>query len=589
MLPSTPPKLRKISLSIPKLSNTSPNTCIVNEIIPSDKKKALEKGAGTLSSGIVPPVYGATSQNAETGVSPDSHAEEAASPQKGVEKPKVVADVIIPDGKVVHTSRIKKNVLKLIKLNKYSKIYIINCFFLLVSMLCGVFVNILFNTLEDVPSYSSFVSSGNIMIAGFIILFFALDAVFRENEFQMVLFIVVCCAITLVMIGNSILKTVELIRLFVQHQEWIRALQFVLNSTFSILVILSLTIFIGLAYPVYKSFGWKLFKVVGTNKTLLRAFKIYNIWITILKADMVLTIDLSLLNLFFAPSESWGWFFAVFFTLLFHLIGYLIVLPVFRFAARHEIRLLFVAALCYQLLFPIWLAGKTLQTIIFLFITGEAYQNPWRHLPVGMANWSIDILFSYGYMGGLSVVGLIFRGMVLFFSILVLIHMKKGLREIFVQRELYGKAKRKKRREIIIGKRKERKRHKKKKKRDKIKQDMATKMASQIGVRGDFSGVLGISTSASDRDGRNTGINASMAARARAATVVMATTKDGATVPVVVDADVDLSETDDDLSKSDRFSSSDSSESEENYEDEVLALEIQQEQERRQQHRRNII
>lgn len=381
---------------------------------------------------------------------------------------------LVEEQKVIYKNDLVKNWNKLLNLNRYSKIYVINCLVLIVLVTAAVTSNVVFNTLLDIPSYSSFVSSCNLIVASVIILYFALDAIFRENEFQMILFIVVICSITLAMLGNTIYNTISLVKDYIDTQNIRHIIQCIINLAISVLVIISQSTFIALALPIYRSFGWKIFKVVGTDRVLIRCFQVYNLWVTILKADIALTIDLSMLNLAFAPSVTVEWLVIVSLFIIFHLIGTFVVLPLKIFAAKNEYRILFLLCMAYWLIWTVWLTGKTVQTVVFTFITGEAYQNPWRVF-LGARNaglWSISVGFSYLYMGGLSAVNVVFRVLEFILAIMVFFNFGKGLKDIFKDRKKHGKDKAERRNQLKLKMKKAQTRAKKKRQRDRARSEM---------------------------------------------------------------------------------------------------------------------
>eukprot|EP00817_Percolomonadidae_sp_ATCC50343_P007040 CAMPEP_0117428510 /NCGR_PEP_ID=MMETSP0758-20121206/8198_1 /TAXON_ID=63605 /ORGANISM="Percolomonas cosmopolitus, Strain AE-1 (ATCC 50343)" /LENGTH=342 /DNA_ID=CAMNT_0005214899 /DNA_START=387 /DNA_END=1415 /DNA_ORIENTATION=- len=279
------------------------------------------------------------------------------------------------------------------------------------------------------------------------------------------------------MVINTIYNTVLLVTEYIATKDIKHIIEMALSLFFSSLVIISQSTFIALAYPIYRSFGWKLFKVVGTDRVLIRCFRIYNLWVTILKADVALTIDLSLLNLAFAPSVTIAWFVIVAVFIVVHLFFNLILVPIKLYAAKRENKWLFIPCILFWLIWTLWLTGKTIQTIIFVFITGEAYQNPWRIL-LGERNaglWSISIGFSYMYMGGLSVVNILFRIAEFILSILVLINFNKGLSSTFKEVKERNKKKKEKRTALKEKIKKEITRKKRKKQRDKARNEVKRK------------------------------------------------------------------------------------------------------------------
>lgn len=120
------------------------------------------------------------------------------------------------------------------------------------------------NYSQQTPSYSSTVFSALIILTSVSVFYFALDAVINENEFQLFGFL-------LMTLGMTARITYQLVNVY--YLTGIRNLfkYFILVPA---VIMYSCQIgFFIIVFPVYKSFGWKLYYRVGTSPELSGKYK----------------------------------------------------------------------------------------------------------------------------------------------------------------------------------------------------------------------------------------------------------------------------------------------------------------------------
>jgi hypothetical protein len=103
--------------------------------------------------------------------------------------------------------------------------------------------------------------------------YFAFDSVIYENTFELFGFSIA-----------SVVMSVGLIYGIIQeyHRYEVLITSSVVLGFQSIQLLLLL--------PLYNSFGWRLYRIIGTDEKLVRMYKLYCFFITLVKVDVLLTL-----------------------------------------------------------------------------------------------------------------------------------------------------------------------------------------------------------------------------------------------------------------------------------------------------------
>jgi hypothetical protein len=118
--------------------------------------------------------------------------------------------------------------------------------------------------------------------------YFAFDSVIYENTFELFGFSIA-----------SVVMSVGLIYGIIQeyHRYEVLITSSVVLGFQSIQLLLLL--------PLYNSFGWRLYRIIGTDEKLVRMYKLYCFFITLVKVDVLLTLLVLLMGLFFVQFDWW--------------------------------------------------------------------------------------------------------------------------------------------------------------------------------------------------------------------------------------------------------------------------------------------
>ena len=131
----------------------------------------------------------------------------------------------------------------------------------------------------------------NVLFSALILLYFAIDAAVDENEYQLFSFVLVSLLVLLRVVYSFVaantLKSHK--RAYDPH---------VVLAGFAIEIIFE-GVTCLFAYHLYKSFGWKIFKTVGTDALLVEMFRFYQQFVSVLKLDVQFSVMSAFMQLFF--------------------------------------------------------------------------------------------------------------------------------------------------------------------------------------------------------------------------------------------------------------------------------------------------
>jgi hypothetical protein len=102
-----------------------------------------------------------------------------------------------------------------------------------------------------------------IILSTFTLFSFAIEAVRKENEFQLVGFILMTFILTI----RVIYQLVREIYYYSENSEQNDIVVYTIIIP-TLFVFISQIVFLIILYPTYRSFGWKIFNIVGTSTKL---------------------------------------------------------------------------------------------------------------------------------------------------------------------------------------------------------------------------------------------------------------------------------------------------------------------------------
>lgn len=150
----------------------------------------------------------------------------------------------------------------------------------IIVVIAGGLTTIIANCIKPRPSYSLFFFTALTLFTALSILYFAFDAMIQENEFQLVACIF-CHFILLSRIGYQLYEGV--MYMINENFDTLELFGHVLFTIIpSLVVSLCQIVLTIIAVPAFKSFGWKIFRIVGSNPRLIGCYRLYSIYVTIM-------------------------------------------------------------------------------------------------------------------------------------------------------------------------------------------------------------------------------------------------------------------------------------------------------------------
>eukprot|EP01080_Neovahlkampfia_damariscottae_P000850 gene850-9099_t len=143
----------------------------------------------------------------------------------------------------------------------------------------------------DYPDLDNYFYAVVVSFLVIVMFLFAVDAVLQENTPSLLAFYF----LALVLVGRlffAVIFNLVTLENDVLRVKWEYLFSFVMTVIFSI-------IYIVLIYPLYKSFGLVAVEFIGIEKNLIRIYKIYKVFITIIILDAVIVFLLSVMVFFY--------------------------------------------------------------------------------------------------------------------------------------------------------------------------------------------------------------------------------------------------------------------------------------------------
>lgn len=238
---------------------------------------------------------------------------------------------------------------------------------------------------------------------------------------------------------NAILKVKDIIIKMVQGDQSILIniilLTFAVLSTVGI-ISCAIAVFI-FSYPVFKSFGWRMFKYIGGDQKLRRYFKIYTAFKSILKLDTCVSFIVWYLNFMLVPTGDGGRdFIQLIFIYTGLAIGFFIIILTFfyfSFTSRREIYILHIIGIILNLWPP--LLNIMIYIVALIYLKDDeidGFGNPWyfKCNIKSECRFGVDEVYTYIVVGLLTVVSTLLKFITLFMALLVMFNFRKGLKKL---------------------------------------------------------------------------------------------------------------------------------------------------------------
>eukprot|EP01080_Neovahlkampfia_damariscottae_P012119 gene12119-5610_t len=253
---------------------------------------------------------------------------------------------------------------------------------------------IMWNNSQIVVSYVSTFYSQLMLLTSISISLLAFEAVLKGNEYKYLAFMI----LSIIGVGRG---SYQLLRINYGKLE---------NP-------IELTILIS-AIPLFNGFGWKVFSVAGTSPQLKKAFRMYQVYSTLIRFDLETTFILDLIRQNLFNSEIAGsyqhWTSAVFYTL--YILSIASAPLTIYYGVRRENKKIQIPYLIFSTLLPLF---------VFAFLISIWVDD--RVLSPQILNW--ERLETKIVITLLCLAFLLIRTIVIFFGILVMFNFGIGMKE----------------------------------------------------------------------------------------------------------------------------------------------------------------
>ncbi|KAL0489492.1 golgi apparatus membrane protein [Acrasis kona] len=309
--------------------------------------------------------------------------------------------------------------------NDSAKILLVVGYAGLIALIIGSLSGITINSLLPNPNYAAyFLYSLQIVIVldmGYMLV----EAIVKENEFQLAAFLLQ----SLFMVIVTGYQMAPAVRGIIFKPNYVIILGLCVTSFLPFLIAVALFIsFLGLSIPVFQSFGWKIFKHVGSNPKLNSAYRLYSIYVAMNKLDNFLVICVLVTNSFFLYFKQIGGY--VGFALLFALSLAIPNLNI-RIVVKKEIYSLHILFLLWSFAMPIFLLWR----VIDMFITKDRIRFP-ANVPIFSNLSVIDPYLEVKIMMSIIIIiAILFRLSVIGVGIAATVNFRHGLQSVFLKQK----------------------------------------------------------------------------------------------------------------------------------------------------------
>jgi len=153
---------------------------------------------------------------------------------------------------------------------KWGKIFLVTSFIFMVAIIVGSIASFISNSFRTNPSYIIYYLDSMAIVTAILMLYFAFEAIWQENEFQLIATLIATISLTIGSVYTLVINSIKYSNRGTNSQA-IAALFF---STLipNIVVFLCQIIMLMLLVPLFRSFGWRLYRVVGVSRMLISRY-----------------------------------------------------------------------------------------------------------------------------------------------------------------------------------------------------------------------------------------------------------------------------------------------------------------------------
>jgi hypothetical protein len=225
----------------------------------------------------------------------------------------------------------------------------------------GSIAGMIINALHDYPDYVTYFLHTLELYISLSMIYMLFEAVIKENEFQLTVFLLQGFVLV---IRASIHLYTPIAALMSKPDTGGLLIVGMIASSF-LQAFLAIALFIAviiLSIRVYRSFGWKVFRYVGSNRHLIASYRLYAIYAAMNKFDVLIVIGVLITNSFFLyfeePYSYVGFVFLFFFSIITPSLSV-------NIAVKKEFLSLQIVYLLWSLALPGFLLYRVCCTVVF--------------------------------------------------------------------------------------------------------------------------------------------------------------------------------------------------------------------------------
>jgi hypothetical protein len=183
-------------------------------------------------------------------------------------------------------------------MSPWSKIFLIVAIVMIGTVFMSSFSNIIFTSVSKSSHslFSNYCLNTTDIVECPILILFVFFSIFEGSEYHLITFIL-----------SSLIMTGKLAFVFIQtcvglfgkeDRIWTVIGAALTNTVPSCMVFVCEIVLLILVVPVFRSFGWKVYRIVGTSRHLIRCYRAYSIFVSAICMDMLCTINTCIAILF---------------------------------------------------------------------------------------------------------------------------------------------------------------------------------------------------------------------------------------------------------------------------------------------------
>jgi MFS family permease len=300
---------------------------------------------------------------------------------------------------------------------KWGKIFLVTSFIFMVAIIVGSIASFISNSFRTNPSYIIYYLDSMAIVTAILMLYFAFEAIWQENEFQLIATLIATISLTIGSVYTLVINSIKYSNRGTNSQA-IAALFF---STLipNIVVFLCQIIMLMLLVPLFRSFGWRLYRVVGVSRMLIKYYRFYVIYITLAKLDTLILLVFLISGSYFIKFSLWYSYLGFSFGMVISLVA--APVSVYLGVKRENIPL--------QVLFIIFLFGLPIYLIykiIDIWIKHAVIRIPTKFITTEKEDLEIRIILTI-----IASLGLLVRALFIICAVIVTMNFGKGLYPIF--------------------------------------------------------------------------------------------------------------------------------------------------------------